>query len=292
MLNIEQVNTFVAIVDATSLMGASKRLGLAQPTVSQHLRKLEEALNKQLLQRSRTECRLTQEGETFLPHARALLAMEQRARQGIDKPFLSISASSNIGVYQLPSLLKRFGDLFDVGTRPEVRVSIGTNPEIHRQLESGRTDIGLVEWVEQLEGCTSFQWAREKMVAIVPPNHAWAHRRYVSPKELLHTPMVTGEPGTGTATLLRQVFGDLAKDLGVSMSLGSTEAVKRAVMAGLGVSLVMESAVALEAAQGWLVALPLSGVRLEKPLHAVLPREAQRQKMPLSFLRGVLGVSM
>ncbi|AEG94129.1 LysR family transcriptional regulator [Ramlibacter tataouinensis] len=291
MLNIEQINTFVAVVDANSFLGAAERLGLAPPTVSQHIRKLEEALGKQLLQRSRSECKLTVEGERFLPHARALLALESRARGALSTQTLNIAASSNIGAYHLPGLLKRFADLFSPEERPAVEVSVGRNSEVQEQVRTGMAQIGLVEWVQPRPGLSSFKWGSEKMVVIVPPGHPWERKREVSPEQLFRTPMVAGEPGTGTATLLRDLFGSLVGDLATTMSLGSTEAVKRAVMAGLGVSLVMESAVRLETEQGWLVALPLGGAKVEKTLHAMVPDDTLGLDMPRAFLQGALKVA-
>ncbi len=292
MLNIEQVNTFVAVVDANSFLGGAERLGLAPPTVSQHIRKLEETVGHQLLQRSRVECRLTPEGEVFLVHARALLTLERRARASFEMPTLSIAASSNIGVYHLPELLQRFAGLFEPQSRPAVEVSVGPNVQVQERVRTGEAHVGLVEWVQPREDVAAFEWARQKMVVIVSPKHPWAQRRNVTPEQLLRTPMVAGEGGTGTATLLRQVFGPEADRLETTMSLGSTEAVKRAVMADLGVSLVLESAVTLEVSQGWLVALPLAGAKLEKTLHAVVPRQALQQSMPRAFLQDVLHLSI
>jgi DNA-binding transcriptional LysR family regulator len=197
---------------------------------------------------------------------------------------LTIAASTNIGTYHLPRILRRFQA--NAGA-PEVRVSIGTNQEVYRRIEKDEADVGLTEWWDQREGLSALQWHEEPLMVIVPRDHPWASRKSVTPRELLATPMIGGEAGTGTASILRSMFAE-AKDLHVSMTLGSTEAVKQAVIAGLGISLVMKTAVENEMADGRLVALPVSGRKIKKPLFAVHQRgvvSASPRGRFLSFIK-------
>jgi len=111
-------------------------------------------------------------------------------------------------------------------------------------------------------------------VLIVPPEHRWAKRRGIALRELASEPMIGGEAGTGTATLLRQAFGEAAAKLPIRLTFGSTEGVKRAVLAGLGVSIVMESAVREELRAGRLAGLRIDARRIEKPLYVVRRADA------------------
>ena len=100
-----------------------------------------------------------------------------------------------------------------------------------------------------------------------------ARRRRIRKDELLATPLIGGEPGTGTATLLREVFGNEAKHLKVSYTLGSTEAVKNAVKAGLGLSLVMASALQDELAAGTLCAVSIARHTIAKQIMLIVPED-------------------
>jgi DNA-binding transcriptional LysR family regulator len=284
MLELPQVRTFVAIADEGSFVAAARKLGMSQPAVSQHISKLELELGAQLFRRSRGLCSATTEGEQLLPHARALLAAEQRCRGALAARSLSIAASTNIGTYHLPQLLRRFKSN---GDAPDIKVTIGTNLDVYRRVESEEADVGLTEWWDERETLAAVRWHEEELRVIVSPEHPWAGKKRVSPKELLQTPMIGGESGTGTASLLRQMFPE-AKDLRVSMTLGSTEAVKQAVMAGLGISLVMSRAVETEVADRRLIALPLSGKKVRKTLFAVFQRGLSEGSLPgkfVSFMR-------
>lgn len=270
MLNLTYVNTFVSVIETGSFREAARRLACAQPTVTQHIKKLEAALQAPLVARSHAVCTPTAHGERFLPFARSLLQVADRARSAVAGRRLTIGASTNIGTYLLPKLLKAFAD--DVaGITVEPRIA--GNPAVAEMLQVGEIDMALMEWPPQLTGFDSVVWRHEPMVVIVPSDHPWAGRRSVSRARLLATPLLGGEPGTGTATLLRQAFGQAAADLKIQLTLGSTEAVKQAVIAGLGVSLTLAGAVHDDVENGRLAALPIAGPRLTKPLHLVMPTD-------------------
>lgn len=284
LLDLPQVRTFVAIADEGSFLAAAKRLSLSQPSVSQHIGKLETYLGVQLFRRNRGECSVTPAGARLLSHARALLAAEERCRTSVGPPSLTITASSNIGVYHLPRVVRLFQQA--QGTK-DLRVSIGTNAEVYRRVENHEADLGLTEWWDERDGLSAVQWHREPLVVIMAPDHPWAKRKRISVSDLGRTPMIGGESGTGTATILREVFGK-GHELKVSMTLGSTEAVKQAVMEGLGISLIMGGAVGSEVAHGRLKALPVSGKQLVKPFYAIFKRGVSDDSLAgcfVSFIR-------
>ena len=130
-----------------------------------------------------------------------------------------------------------------------------------------------MEWWDDRPGFTASRWRREALAVIVPPTHAWARRKTVPKAALLDVGLIGGEPGTGTGRLLQQVFGKAAARLEVTMSLGSTAAVKEAVKAGLGISLVYAAAVVDEVKAGSLCALRLADAELAKDLFVILPQD-------------------
>jgi DNA-binding transcriptional LysR family regulator len=267
MLNLSQVQTFLAVIDEGGFQGAAQALGLAQPTVSQQLRKLEEALGVQLLVRTRNGSEPTGDGRVFLPYARGLIRTAERALAAVGGRSLSIGASSNVGTYLLPRRLHRFASETGAG----FDLVLGSNPETAGRLDGGEVDVAVMEWWDNRPGFSATPWRREPMVVIVAPTHPWAQRRSVTKALLLDQPLIGGEPGTGTGQLLRKAFGRNASRLRVTMQLGSTAAVKEAVKAGLGISLVLAGTVEEEVAAGTLKALRLSDADLSKELYIVLP---------------------
>lgn len=285
MLNLSQVQAFLAVIENGGFQGAAHALGLAQPTVSHQLRKLEEALGAQLVVRARNGSQPTRDGTAFLPYARGLVRTAARALSAVGGRSLAIGASGNIGTYLLPSPLHRFatetGAAFDL--------VLGTNPETAGRLESGEVDMAVMEWWDGRPGFQAMPWRREPMVVIVSPRHPWAQRRQIAKALLLDQPLIGGEPGTGTGQLLQKAFGRNAPRLRVTMQLGSTAAVKEAVKAGLGISLVLAGAAADDVKAGTLAALRLHDADLTKELVVVLPEDTPPSAPAARFAAALVG---
>lgn len=267
MLTLTFVESFIAVVDHGGVREAARAKGLSQAAVSQHLRKLESEMGVALLHRSHAACIPTPDGHCFLPLARGLVALAQRARDLFHNRHLRLAASSNIGVYFLPRLLGAFRAL--LGEDIEVDVSIGPNPDLIAKFKDGLFDIALTEW---WEGNARFQdniWHREPLVAILPPGHPLAGHETLTLEMLSAYPLIVGESGSGTAQLMRSL-PDCAPLPKPALTLGSTEAVKQSVMAGLGVSIVLAGSVARAPADE-LAVRPLAHAGLRKPFHVVVP---------------------
>lgn len=250
-LNLEQVESWLALVESGSFRAAAKQLSLSQPTVTQHIQRLEAHIGGRLIERSTRGCVPTALGRRLAPIARSLLESDRQASQMLSPP-ARLGACSNIGVYLLPQLLASF-----CAEHPAPALRIGTNPEILEAIATEQVDIGLLEWWVPRPGMIAIPWRREPMVVIAPPGHAWAARDAVTFSDLRDTQMIGGEPGTGTGRLLREMLCNGVALPAPSMELGSTEAVKRSVAAGLGISVVLASSCASEIREGRLVACRL-----------------------------------
>lgn len=255
MLNLAWIRTFLALVEYKNFQAAADQLQLAQPTVSQQLRKLEEQLGVVLLTRSRSGCAPTPAAAAFIPYAESLIRIHQRAVAAVQRGEQRIGASSNVGIYVLQPYLRTYLD----GREPvSFDVAIDRNPVIAQKLSDSEIDVAVMEWWDRRPGFLWKEWRREPLVVIVPPAHRLADRREIHKDELATLELLGGEPGTGTGRLLDAYFGPGEPRPRVSqLQLGSTEAVKQAVKAGLGVSLVLRSAVAEEVASGSLRAIPI-----------------------------------
>ncbi len=246
-LNLDQIESWLAIVESGSFREAGRRLSRSQTTVSQHVQRLEAHIGGRLLRRGKRGCALTPLGKRLAPIARALMAGETQAAQLASRSAPRLGACSNIGIYLLPHLLVTYCE-----HQPRPSIRIGTNPEIVEALEAGMLDMALLEWWVSRPNVGAVPWKREPMVAIYPPAHPWRERSSIALPDLCRETLIGGEPGTGTGRLLREMMSAGAALPQPAMELGSTEAVKRAVAAGLGVSIVLEMATALEVSQGTL----------------------------------------
>lgn len=284
MLNLSQVATLVQVLKTGSFRDAAEKLGLSQPAVTQHVQRLEEELGVTLVRRDRRGCEPTAAAKAFLPFAESMLSLNERARAALRATQLRIGASSNIGIYILQPLLKSF---MDVHPELEMDIVIDRNPAIAAKLETAEIDLALMEWWDDRHGFEAVRWRREPVVLIVPPDHPWNGRAAIGKEELVGTRMLGGEPGTGTGRLLQSYFGEGPTPI-VTMQLGSTEAVKQAVAAGLGISLVLASAVRREAAAGALGVIPLAEPALTKDIYAIWPHIGGAGKPAPAFVQHLL----
>jgi DNA-binding transcriptional LysR family regulator len=283
MLILSQVQTFLAIIDEGSIQSAAMRLSCSQPTVSQQLRKLEEFLGVPLIVRNRGHSAPTREGELFLPHARSLLATAERTRELIEGRRLVVAASGNVGVFLAPRLVAGFER--QLGREGIVDLHISANRRAIDALLSGEADVIMTEWAEDHASVEWLRWRREKLVVIVAPNHPLAQRGCISKKELLEYPMMGGEPGTGTGRLLGSLFGKDVEKLRIERQLGSTAAVKEAVKANLGVSIVLACSVTEDMAFGSLVAIDIEEADIFKNLFLGVSGESPQTSLSRQFAR-------
>lgn len=275
-LDLLLVEAALAVADTGSFRAAAERLGRAQPTISQQVARLEAELGTSLLVRRRDGCVPTADGALFLPGARRALEAARQAVAAVRGRPLAIGAASNPGIYLLPPCLAR-------AAMPAV-LRLGTNPETVARLASGEVDLAFLEWWDDRPGYEATVWREEEIVAIVPPGHPWAGMEALPAPMLAGEPMIGGESGTGTGRLLAAALGRKADRLRVVRQMGSTDAVKHAVAAGLGISVVMRAAVRDEVAAGTPVAIPLEQPVLRRKLYAVLPGETPEQSPARHFL--------
>jgi DNA-binding transcriptional LysR family regulator len=266
MLNLTWINTLVTLFQQGSFKAAADSLGLAQPTVTQHIQKLEEQLGVALVQRGRGGCHPTVGAQRLMPFAVSMLNLNGRAMAAVRGEHCKVGASSNIGIYLLQPHVRAF--LAEQGSTA-IDMVIDSNPAIAKKLGQAEIDMAIMEWWQPQEGFESCPWRSEPLVVIVPPGHPFACLPEVTPAHLAGMALIGGEPGTGTGRLLAEFFEGSAQLPSVSMQLGSTEAVKRAVRAGLGISLVLASTVTQELEVGALCAIPLAGAGLSKELKLV-----------------------
>lgn len=288
MLNLSFVKTFVTLIDSGGFSDAALRLNLAQPTVSQQIQKLEAALGVVLIRRSHASCSPTEQGQAILPYARALLASADRLQAAAANDHLRIGCSGNIAAYFIAQDLKRFIETQSSPVRWDVRA--GTNLEVADWLAGGEIDIATMEWSGQRAGLEIKPWRRESMVVIVAPEHPFAGRKSLTVSQLTRLELIGGERGSGTGTLLKRALGDRADQLRIVHSLHSTEAVKSAVAAGLGASIVLRAAVAREVEAGELRALSIRGVPLEKTFYVALTNTLPNEFLPMRLARFLAGM--
>jgi len=273
-LSIRQLEVFVALVEQGSFTKAARHLGLSQSTVSGHIADLEKRLGMRVVGRERSGVTPSGTGEVLLKPARDALRAEENVRMaaaqmtGLLQGTLSVGGSTIPAVYLLPPLLSAFRARHE-GVR--LNLVTGDSSEILEQVQAGDVDVGAIGVRPRLRGILSEEIGRDRLVLVVPPDHAFAGRDSVTVVEAATLSYVMRREGSGTRRAMLDALGvgESAHGLDAVCHVGSTEAVKAAVRAGLGVSFVSNLAVADELATGALVEVPVRGLDVRRSFFLV-----------------------
>ena len=269
-MNLNDLRVFEAVASAGSMTTAARQLRVTQPAVSKRLAELEADLGMPLFDRVPRGVRLTPAGQTLLPHARRILSVADAAETELHElgslgtGRLSIGASTTIGSYLIPQLFGRFHRLYP---GVSLELEIGNTAQIQRAVVDDRLDMGLTEGFVTSDALDVEVVAEDDMVAIVAPGHPVLTRAPLRAAELADLPVLMREPGSGTRDVIEAALSQRGLSLTPAMSLGSTEALKNGVAAGLGVAIVSRLTVELELATGRLAELAVTDLAIHRGLH-------------------------
>ena len=275
-MTLEQLRIFVAVAELEHVTRASQSLNLTQSATSAAIAALESRYATKLFNRIGRRIELTDAGRVFLVEARAVLARAASAETvlsdfaGLARGSLSLAASQTVGNYWLPPLLHRYQSL-----HPGIRLSlrIGNTEQVAAWVIEGIADLGVIEGKLDEPALAIQAIADDELVLVVGARHPWAKRRSVAPRDLRNTSWVLRERGSGTRAIFEDAlakFGLAATDLDVALELPSNEAVRSAVAAGAGATVISKLVVAALLKTRALVALDLP---LEKRHFSILRHE-------------------
>jgi len=284
-----RLQVFHTVARLLSFTKAAETLHMTQPAVTFQIRQLEEHFNTRLFDRTHNRISLTAAGQRVYGYAEKIIAlygeMDSRVREltGDVSGILIIGASTTIAEYVLPGLLGEFQSRYkDVNVRLSVSNSLGV---VH-MVENNTVDVGVVESpVTNKNLAVEVCW-HDELMFICPPAHALAKKTSITPQEIVTLPFLCREEGSGTREVINEYLEDnkvSAHDLNLCMEFGSPEAIKSAVEAGLGVSIVSRATVGKELKLKTLVALPLNPV-LKRPFSFVHQRQKFRLRAVEEFM--------
>jgi DNA-binding transcriptional LysR family regulator len=283
-LRLPYLETFSKAAELSNFTGAAKALRLTQASVSQRVQMLEKTLGTPLFLRQGGRVLLTAAGQKLYDYAQRILDLHRQARReitGHDTSVggeLSLAASSIPGEHLLPALLSLFGQKHP---HIHVRATVSDSMGVITQVERGEVSLGLVGRKTETPHLAFHYLARDRMVLVVPPGHVLSRRKNVSVKQLPRHPFILREVGSG----LRHCFeksldraGLSVTDLRVALELGSNEAIKEAVLRGVGVAILSTFAVQKELRAGQLHALEVRDLHCDRDMYIV---QDQRRVLPL-----------
>ena len=276
-LDLHKLEIFYWVAEHKSFSQAAELLSLRQPTVSAHVQELEKAVGGKLLYRMPGKISLTPLGLMLAERAKNLLSFKRETIAAVElfhgtlSGELWVGGSSIPGEYLLPQKLGEFTKKY-----PKVKpiLRIGDSAGILADLLEGKVEIGYVGFKGDDARLLFEKIWDDEMVVAVPKGHPWTRRKTIEVGDLSQEKFISREHGSGTLDSLRQLLAKRKRGgqelLNVTMELGSTEAVKEALMAGYGFSILSRISIQHELEDGNIVEVPIRGLKMERGFYQVL----------------------
>ena len=236
---------FKDVAETKNITLSAKKLHMSQPSISLQIQNLENQYGARFFDRTNKGVTLTKEGQIFYAHVRSVLDLLSNAKDQIcalaqnQRGLIYLGATLTIGEYILPNILA-----FLYKTHPNVdfKVKIANTESISQDVLEKKMHIGLIEGpVPQFKDLNVEKFWEDELVVVVPNSHHWASRNSITLAELPHERLVTREDGSGTRKVMEMALNERGLDpeqLNITMELGSTQAIKQLVSAGLGITII------------------------------------------------------
>ena len=250
------LDLFVSVVELGSLSKAATAHGIAQPSASSRIRRLERQLGVALLERSPRGSTPTTEGSLVAGWAEMVIRSADQLMAGVEalrareQGRLRVSASLTIAEYLLPPWLEQF-----LRNRPNdsIELEVTNSTHVLERLRDGSADLGFIESPSTTDDMAEHVVGTDRLITVVGKNHPWRNRDAVPLEALASTPLVLREQGSGT----REAFENFLTDNGFDepicgLELGSTAAVRAAVVSGQSPTVISENVVTADIDAGSL----------------------------------------
>jgi DNA-binding transcriptional LysR family regulator len=289
-VSLRQLKVFEAAATHGSFSRAAQILHLTQPGVSMHIKELEANAGLPLFERVGKKLVLTEAGRELLGRAREILRALKDAEEALDglrglkRGRISIAIVST-AKYFVPRLLARFGREFP---ELDIKLTVSNRDSVIDQLVCNEVDLAIMGRSPQTLDTVAEAFAQNPHVIIAAPDHPLARERQVPVDRVAKEIFIVREPGSGTRLAMEKFFEERALSFRVGMEMASSETIKQAVMAGMGVSFISRNTIDLEIQTGRLAVLDVSGTPVIKQWHVAHLSKTRLSPTAEAFKRFVL----
>lgn len=289
-MDLHQIEIFCTLIKLRSFSKAAEALYLTQPTVSGHIKNLEQELGVKLLDRLGKQIIPTEAGDVLFRHGQELLALRDRAQEEIAglagqvSGLLKIGGSTIPGAYILPSFIGAFKKQHPSAA---IQLLIDDTAKITQAVLNNDLHLGVVGAPMIDSQLESHPFLRDELVIAVPATHAWAKKRTITPDVLRGAPFILRETGSGTRRVMEERLGKEGisiADLNTIAVMGSSDAVRQSIKGGLGISILSIRAIQDDIVAKRLAAVRLKGMPIERSFSVILRKGKSRSPLCRTFL--------
>jgi len=271
-----RLKIFHTVARLLNFTKAAEELHMTQPAVTFQIRQLEEQFNTRLFDRTHNKVTLTDVGKQVYSYSERILKLYEEMTRNITEMTgdvsgsVTLGASTTIAEYMLPLLIGEFKNKF-----PEVMINLreSNTEDIVSMVENNDIDLGIVEGSVNNKNLVVEECKMDHLVVIMPNDHMLASEKRLRVEDFVSYPFISREHGSGTQEVITnyvEKHGN-GEDLNICFELSSPEAIKGAVEAGMGLSIVSRATIIKELKLGTLTAVELRP-SLERPFSFVRQR--------------------
>lgn len=290
MLSVYKLEIFSVVVVEGSFSGAAERLYMTQSAISQHIQDLESQLGTKLFKRGRRGVTMTSAGETLHDYTRSILRLVAEAEsavttvENLESGQVNIGTTPGISLYLLAGWFQTFQQRF-----PKLRISMKTDITSHiiDAVLDHRLDVGFVEGeINRVSNPRLGQIPLKEIeqFVIIGQGHPFWHDPSVSIQDLNEQTFITRQPNSDTRIWLDGIFEDAQIMPHYVAELDNPESIKRAVMSGMGITVLPEYAITQEEENGQVRALPVRDNPLRRSLKVVWDQDIACSAITKAFL--------
>ncbi|NQZ56376.1 MAG: LysR family transcriptional regulator [Lentisphaeraceae bacterium] len=286
-ITLRQLEVFVAVARCGSVSKAASELYLSQPAASMAIGELEKLLGDRFFDRKGRKLFLNEKGRALLPLSVDVInridEIQRKFNRNSNEPtgIFKLGSSTTIGSYVLPELLNVFLREF-----PEIEVSVKVqNTElIINQILDFDLDMAIIEGTCHNSAIEVIPWRKDHLAVFCAPGHPLAKKEQVTPRDLCDAGWVLREAGSGSRAIFENAITGVVNNLNVTLELGSTEAVKRAVESGIGISCLSIHAIERQLKHKELVELKTPFIDLGRYYYILVHKKKYRNQLLHSCL--------
>ena len=286
-MHIKSLKIFCEIVQRRSFSRAAAACSISQSSASQIIHQLEERLGVLLIDRSTRPFELTAEGSRFYDGCQELVQQYEKLesdvraiRQGAHSR-LTVAAIYSVGLAHMNRYLS---DFLSHHPQVDVRMEYMHPHRVVEAVENGDADLGLVSYPKKTSNLTAIPWRSEPFVIVSAPDHPFSFQQQLSLEALDGEAIVAFESGLVIRDELDRELAGRNISVDVALEFDNIETIKRAIEIGAGVGLLPEPTVGREVAAGTLVAVPLRGKSLTRPLGILHRRDRKQNPVVTDFI--------
>ena len=284
--SLRQLEVFLATAKTENISVAAGQLAMSQSAASGSLGELEKNFDAQLFERVGKRLRLSEFGAQLRPQAQNLLEQARAFEQALAGEevvgHLKLGATLTIGNYLAVGMIAKFRQLFP---QADVALSVANTESIARRVRHFELDVGLIEGELQDPELESILWRDDELQVFAAPGHPLEKNKSISDTKLRQQAWIVREPGSGTRQTFDRAMHGILPDLDISMELQHTEAIKRAVEAGLGVGCLSKICLQEAFARGSLVPLAVPALNFQRQFYIIVHRKKFRSEALSQWLK-------